>query len=487
MLFRQTLLYLPAQVLGPLFQFVSIVAWTYVLSPVEMGVFALVVAVQELAYTATTFWFSLYTMRYHDPEGGAGAKARFLDTELMVLLAGSVTTAGVVLLLPLFTSIEWSWPLALATVAYAVSRGLVTHLSDRARTEHDTLTYSALQISWPVLGLALGWLFAVTIEPTAAMVLWGYAAAQMLSLAVAAFRMDFGRNPARFSREAIAIAVKYGLPLLAGGIFVWVASNGLRFVVEYRESAAAVGLITVGWGLGLRVAAFASMLVTAAAFPVAMRRARDEGMAAGQAQLERNGVLLLAVLAPACVGLYAVAEPFVRLVVAEEFEAMTIAVLPLAIAAGAFRNMRIHFGEQVFLLHERSIVPLWNDAFDAAASLAGGAIGLIWGGLPGAVAGAALGSLASLAVTLASGWVAYRFSFPPLDFLRIAAATFAMWLAVVSLPVGDGAMWLALAVATGALVYGVVLTAVSPELARKLIGLLTRIKERPAAEDVSRG
>ncbi|MDX2306626.1 MAG: lipopolysaccharide biosynthesis protein [Hyphomicrobium sp.] len=483
MLFRQTLLYLPAQVLGPLFQFISIVAWTHALSPIEMGVFALVVAVQEFAYTATTFWFSLYTQRYHDPGADAETRRRFLDTELGVLACASLATAAVVLLLPVVTSVVWTWPLALATVAYAVSRGLVTHLSDRARTEHDTLTYSVLQITWPVLGLISGWMLAQLVSPTADMVLAGYALAQFVSLGAPLLRLDFGRDPFAYSREAIATALRYGLPLLAGGLFVWVAGNGLRFVVEYRESAAAVGLITVGWGLGLRVAGFASMLVTAAAFPVAMRRARDEGMAAGQAQLERNGILLLAILAPACVGLFAISEPFVRLVVAQEFQAMTIAVLPLAIAAGAFRNFRIHFGEQVFLLHERPGIPLWNDAIDAVTSLVGGALGLLWGGLPGAVAGAALGSFISLVVTLASGWVAYRFAFPVPALLRIGLATLAMWLVVSSLHVLPGAFSVAIAVAIGAVVYGGVLMLIFPELARKIAGLLAR--NRSATESVT--
>ncbi|MFX8708237.1 hypothetical protein ABTM42_20340, partial [Acinetobacter baumannii] len=64
MLFRQTLLYLPAQVLGPIFQLISAFAWTHFLAPAEMGSFALIGAAQEFAFTATLGWFSLYTIRY---------------------------------------------------------------------------------------------------------------------------------------------------------------------------------------------------------------------------------------------------------------------------------------------------------------------------------------------------------------------------------------------------------------------------------------
>jgi O-antigen/teichoic acid export membrane protein len=472
MLVRQTLLYLPAQVLGPLFQFISILAWTHVLSPAEMGVFALVIAVQELAYIATTFWFTLYTMRYYDPEGATDDKRVFLDTEVMVLAAASLATVGIVLLLPLITGVPRSQDLMLAAVAYAITRGLVTHLADRARTEHDTLTYSVLQISWPVLGLGFGMALVVWGGQDAIHVLWGYTLAQVLSLAIALSRLEFGRNPFKFARDAIAKGFDYGLPLLIGGIFIWLANNGLRFVVEFRETAAAVGLVTVGWGLGLRASAFAAMLVTAAAFPVAMKRARDEGMAAGQAQLERNGILLLAVLAPAAVGLAAIGTPFVSLVVAEEFRATTIAVLPWAILAGAIRNFRIHFAEQVFLLHERTRVPLWNDAVDAVLSLAGVAVGLWFGGLTGAVAGAAAGAAVSLAVTLSAGWYAYRFKMSFDALWRITLATLAMVAAVVLLPADPTPLSLATSIAAGGLAYSASHAAVYPELVGKLLNLL---------------
>ncbi len=159
MLLRQTILYLPAQVLGPLFQFVAVVAWTHFLSPHELGVFALVAAAQELAYTAVLFWFSLYTMRYYDAQGSVADRTSFLNTESAVLLTASLMTGFGLLALPMIVEGAWSWKLEAATIAYSVTRGAVSQYSDRARAEHDTLSYTVLQIFWPVLGLALGVLF----------------------------------------------------------------------------------------------------------------------------------------------------------------------------------------------------------------------------------------------------------------------------------------------------------------------------------------
>lgn len=476
MLLRQTLLYLPAQVLGPVVQFISIVLWTYFLDPVEMGVFALITAAQEFGYIATLFWFTLYTMRYYDRSADADGMARYLNTESGVLLAATLGSALGVLLLPLFIDVVWQPSLALATLAYCVSRTLATHLTDRARTAADTLAYTVMQITWPVLGLALGILFVEFFGPTAAHVLWGYAAAQIIALGGVIARLGLGRQPFTISRDIIRTALRYGLPLVIGGLFVWLANNGLRFVIEHKEGAAAVGLVTVGWGLGLRAAAFAAMLVTAAAFPLAVARSRESGMAEGQMQLVRNGILLLAILAPAAGGLWAISTPLVERIVAEPFRDMTAAVLPWAILAGAARNFRIHFGEQVFLLREETRIPLVNDIIDGLTTIIGGAIGLAYAGLPGSVAGAAIGAILSLVITLACGAWLHRFAMPLSHVLRILAATAAMVFALHFLPVGADFLSLGLAVAAGGAVYVLFLAAVYPGATGEALERLKRLR-----------
>lgn len=468
MLLRQTLLYLPAQVLGPLFQFVAVVAWTHFLSPHELGIFALVAAAQELAYTIVLFWFSLYTLRYYEGKSDADKRAAFLNTESAVLLTSSVMTAFGLLLLPLLIDTDWSWHLFAAIVLYSVTRSAVSQYSDRARTEHDTFTYTVLQICWPVLGLFLGLLLIQIMGPITEAMLIGYALAQTLSLLIAAKRLGIGHAPKLVEREAIRQAIIYGMPLVGGAIFIWIANNGVRFVVEHAEGAAAVGLLTVGWGLGMRATSFASMLTTAAAFPVAMKRARDHGMNEGQAQLERNGELLLAALAPISVGLWYVSEPLVNLVVAEQYREMTIAVLPFAVIAGAVRSFRIHFGEQVFLLREQPVVPLINDAIDAVVSIVGSYVGLRLYGLSGAAEGCAAAAAISLVITMIWGWMRYRFMLPTAGLIRITLAVLAMAVAIHWIPVSPTVLSIAVVSVVGALVYGLSLVALYPEARAKV-------------------
>lgn len=477
MLLRQTLLYLPAQVLGPLVQFISIVLWTYFLDPVEMGTFALITAAQEFGYIATLFWFTLYTMRYFDRNADRSARDGFLNTESGVMLWAGAGTALGVLIMPLFIDVKWTFGLAASAFAYCVSRTLATHLTDRARTASDTLAYTVMQVTWPILGLALGVLFVELFSHTAASVLWGYAIAQLIALAGVAMRLGVGFKPFVIDISMIRTAFRYGMPLVIGGLFVWLANNGLRFVIEHREGAAAVGLVTVGWGLGLRAAAFAAMLVTAAAFPLAVARSRESGMAEGQAQLVRNGILLLAILAPAAGGLWAISAPLVERIVAVPFREMTAAVLPWAILAGAARNLRIHFGEQVFLLREETRIPLVNDVIDGVTTIAGGAVGLALQGLEGSVAGAAVGAILSLLVTLACGAYKHRFVMPLNHLLRIGGATAAMMAILALLPKSADIAGLAGLICAGGAVYAMALAAVYPAETQEALSRLRRLRQ----------
>lgn len=467
MLIRQTLLYLPAQVLGPLLQLVSMVAWTHFLTPSELGLFALIVAAQELIFSPTLFWFSLFTLRHHDALESDNRLTAFLNSETAVMITASAAAAFAVLALPLFLGDGWTASLLAVTMVYTASRGLVAHLSDRARAEHDTLTYSLMQILWPLLGLVVALVLLTFVSSSVTTLLLAYSLAHLAALAVAAVRLRIGLRPLKPATEIVSAALRYGLPLVVGSILVWAAVNSLRFIIEWKEGAAAVGLVTVGWGLGQRVAAFASMLVTAAAFPLAVKKAREETMEAGQVQLERNGLLLLAALAPASAGLWLISEPAVRLLIAEPFQAITIAVLPFAILAGALRSFRLHFGEQVFLLRNETVVPLVNDAIDAIAAAAGTLFGLLAWGLEGAVMGAAIGAALSAIVTFAWGWLAHRFTLPVLDALRIALATGLMVLAVHLMPLTATVLSLLVAVAVGAGVYALSLAILYPDILRR--------------------
>ena len=80
----------------------------------------------------------------------------------------------------------------------------------------------------------------------------------------------------------------------------------------------------------------------------------QEGSQAGHGPARRHSALLVAILAPSLAGIFMLLTEIVHLLIAAPFQAVTLAVLPLSTLAGAIRNLRAHFGDQVFLLQSRT-------------------------------------------------------------------------------------------------------------------------------------
>jgi O-antigen/teichoic acid export membrane protein len=231
----------------------------------------------------------------------------------------------------------------------------------------------------------------------------------------------------------------------------------------------ALGLMAVGWGLGQRLVSVVAMTVTAAAYPLALASWQAGDREGAFRHLARNGLLLGGLLVPATAGIVMIAPALVDWLVAETYRATTMAVLPVAAAAAAIRNFRVHFSDQVLLLEERADLALSLDAAEAVLTAAfcitgvmlGGIEGACWGVLAGAVSGALLGF----------SWAIGRFGLvlPWSGLGRVALGSLAMagGIALIGAPAGPAE--LVRAVIAGAAIYAVALAAMFPGDVRRFL------------------
>jgi len=454
MLLRQTLLYLPAQLLGPLVQFAAALVWTHWLSPAAYGVLALVMAAQELVFLVCLSWWSHYTMRYLPTFVGDEDRARFGATEQLALAATTLLQSVAVFLVLALMDAEPTGDLVAAALGFTISRSLLHHLSERARSDGRIFAYTVAQTAAPLVGFAIGYAGVRLIAPTPSMALGGFAVAQALTIPLLWLMLGLSRRGAHRPDSAILkAAFRYGLPLLVSGAIGWVSVNGIRTVVDLADGAVAVGLLSVGWGLGQRAISVAAMLVTAAAFPLAVRRMAAGSREASLTQLSRNGALLLGVLAPATVGAIMLTPPIVDLMVGPEFQVMTVAVLPIALLCAAARNLRVHFADSVFLLMEKPGSLVVVNGVEAVATPIFCYLGLRWGGLSGACLGCLAANGIGLVMCTAWACVAFGLRLPWGAVARVGAATASMSLALRFIPLQTSWIDLGVAVIGGGLVY----------------------------------
>ena len=156
------------------------------------------------------------------------------------------------------------------------------------------------------------------------------------------------------------------------------------FIVNDMMGVAAAGLFAVGYGLGQRAAAVAAMLVTAAAFPLAVKSMEQSGSKVAMRQLADNSALLIAILAPSIIGIFMLRTEIVHLLIASPFQQVTLAVLPLSVLAGSIRSLRAHFVDQTFLLHSRTRLMIVVAAIDATVTVVLSFIFIPYWGLVGA-------------------------------------------------------------------------------------------------------
>ena len=236
MLIRATLKYLPAQVLAPLAQLVSMVVWTHWLAPAQMGVFTLVTATQELVYLAGLSWFSVHALRSLPGADRSSAPwRRFLDTENAVVAVATIamTVFGLLFTLRL-PGMATGWSDAFWVAMFFVTRSLNAHYAERARAQSSYAAYTVLQSIGPIGGLALGVAGLQLFAPSATVLFAAYALANAAATVFALPRLGMARGLRWPDASVLRAAFAFGGPMLGISALGWVAENHLRYLVQWQ-------------------------------------------------------------------------------------------------------------------------------------------------------------------------------------------------------------------------------------------------------------
>lgn len=427
MLIRQTFLYLPAQLLPPLAQFVSLIVWSHFASAEVIGIVTLLVSIQEFLVLGLMGFWTNYTIRYAskaltDPkeihEQAATCTAVVFGSSLIQALL------GVILYLTLINA--HTSPVILATAAIMVfGRSFNSFQAERGRGRGDVLLYSIGVMAGPVIGMGVGVALLTRFGSSELAIFFGFAVAQLAAVLFGLARDRSWFALGRPSIEILGRALRYGLPLILSAVSIWLTQNIARLLVSHFSGLAAAGVYALGFGLGFRVAVVAAMSVTAAAFPIAVRYSHAGEHDRAMEQLSRNVTLLMIVLAPSMTGLAMIAKDVLTIFIAQPLREPVYPIMLWSILAGSIICFRQHFLHQVFLLKG-------NTHVIGKVSLAEAAIALLaaffavpkWGGLGGIISLTASSSL-STAVMMA---FALRAGLRPpwLDLGKITAASIAM-------------------------------------------------------------
>lgn len=464
MFLRQTLLYLPAQVIGPLFQFLAVVAWTFWLRPEELGQLNLIIALQELLFLPTLYWWSHYTLRSLEKLSSEGRRGAFERMEPLVVAIGLVVNAvAMVATVLLFVDAQAGWPLLAAAMAYGVSRGLLLVLVERARAAQQIALYTVLQIAASAVGLLIGLALVATMGNNAIWPLIGFAAAQTFACLFVLPRIGLRWSWPAFDRGIITEALRYGAPLTLASAITWVALYGQRFIVDMLLDRAQVGLYSVGAGIADRSLMFIAFLVAPAIFPLAIRDVEEAGMPRAMARLADGLTLGLILIIPAVVGLAVLAEPVSRLILGEQYRLAAASLLPAAALAAGLQATWTLMPAQTLMLHKRTQINVLIETAGAVTSIILGLLLVRSHGVLGAAYARVGASTVVLAIGITVGIKVFQAVYPWQAFAAAVCGSLVMAAALHWIPLPQSLLGLIGHILAGAAVYGTFLAVVFRE------------------------
>jgi O-antigen/teichoic acid export membrane protein len=168
-----------------------------------------------------------------------------------LLLAGACMVAADPLSQALTKKAGYGNLFALIVLAAWLDAGVQTPLS-HMRAKGQSLWFAAISVARLAAGLSLNIYFVVVLRLGIAGIVYTTAIVASTSWILLVTK-TFRETGIKVSREALALMLRFGVPLAVSGLPLFVLHFGDRFILERYASVAAVGTYAVGYRLGMLV------------------------------------------------------------------------------------------------------------------------------------------------------------------------------------------------------------------------------------------
>jgi len=477
MLIRHSLLYMMARFIPGILGMMTTALLTRFLDLRGYGVYGLALVIMTFVSTMGFDWLGVSLMRFNEARRG---DERVIATFVQIFLVLMLVSAGL-------TALIWACGLFSGAEAPVYLLGILLAWSYSwfefaARVETANmrpfryLTMNLARSACILLGaVGAAWLTRDAIWTTVGTGVGMFAGAMFGTLRT--HRMA----PRFFDRELAAQVIAFGFPLAVSMTLGSVISSGTRALVQAFGSSEALGLYTAAFILVQNTLAIMANGIASAGYPLAVRAVESGDGIRARRQLLANGSLLLAMLAPACLGMALAAPGISTTLVGHKFSAGVALLTPWMAAGAFFASIRAHFLDHAFQLGRRPSLQIWVTCVAAIVAIS---LSLYLIPRLGPV-GAAMAVTAAMAISCCHAAIAGRWAYPvPLPIAaawRVALSCAVMGVAVHAVP-GRGAAGLTAQVGVGALAYGIAAAALNLlDLRSRAVELLAgRLWRRPA-------
>jgi O-antigen/teichoic acid export membrane protein len=361
--YRQIIGYIPSNVIPAIVSVLMVYAYTRLLSPAAFGSYSYVFTAVLVVQTSLFYALPIAVMRFY-PGAARDSRREGLLKEAYVVFYGmcfAVIAIGVCVgtLVSLPDQYRVAAWLALPMLLF---RSLVQLNQAVNRSANLMSRYNTVECVHAVLGFGLGIaaLFVLGRGPEAIILGLLIAAVICSSFDLRLLVSPFRRHAGVLDKAELVKLVEYAWPLVAVAATAVVMQNSDRFLLGSLAGADVLGIFAVAYNLVERPTTLICSSISTATFPLVVQVLEHQGREAARLQAGRNGIALLVVTLPACVGLALTADYIAASLVGPAFRSGVAVLLPIMSLTALARGLRSHFIDHAFHLSGRPLLMLWT-------------------------------------------------------------------------------------------------------------------------------
>jgi O-antigen/teichoic acid export membrane protein len=274
---RDTIYYVPAVILPNVAVFVGIWAFTRLLTPYEYGRYMLVMATVGLGSATVYGWINASAFRFVSEASRDHFMAGFFSTALGLYIL--VSTSLVIAAVPLYFAFKQtllkgiSFELYFLTLGLLVLSSFFSMLQGILRGQRMTGNYTLLTVTNAWLKICLGIILLVVLTKKTEIVILAYLVS-LISISTVFLVMMLRQVAVSIRKLSVDLCksfANYGFPLVGISAATWVLSLSDRYLLEYFEGSATVGLYSAGYQIGSQLILIPSSILMLAVFPISVQ------------------------------------------------------------------------------------------------------------------------------------------------------------------------------------------------------------------------
>lgn len=445
------------------------------LGPEEYGRFALAHATGIAVQTAFFDWIRLGATRFYSERIRSSEPALRATLDFAFALITMALVTGAAFLILTGVTFTLSNGLIALALAIAVTNGLFDYHTALVRARfHDPL-FTRLLVVKNILALILMGGGAFWFGSAKMTLIGGIVSLGGSVITARASLRDHGSNPRLARISIVRELMGYSLPIVGATLLYLAIPLANRSLVAVAYGFSETGQFSLAYDFGTKAIQAIGSALDIVLFQIAVAMHELHGPRQARQQIARNMTIVIAMVLPACTGLWLVLPSIEQLIVPYDYRGRFGMLLPLMMT-GLFCMAIIQYGITPIFQIEKKTVPLVAAALSACAANFLLIYLLPRHGDASSLAIAQAGAMAVALAVLAAFATATRPQWPrPRDLAIIVLANAVMSALVLPLrEESPGFVTLLLQVTTGAISYGLIVLGLDVAGLRKMT--LARLK-----------